>query len=138
MAGMPEQRVQLCGCSAGADYGRNRCTKLLQQTELNVVRGCVWECSTPSRQEFGKVLISIWRKVKRKALLMKFLARNYGGIVPKKIGDREGGRHECRIMTPFHFHWCPFIKEYALLLTNCTPCPQQLPASLPHGIGYTA
>jgi hypothetical protein len=34
-------------------------------------------------------------------------------------------------MTPFHFHWCPFVMEYALLLTNCTPCPQQLPASLP-------
>jgi hypothetical protein len=25
----------------------NRYTKLLQQTELNVVRGCVWGCSTP-------------------------------------------------------------------------------------------
>jgi hypothetical protein len=38
---------QLCGCSAGADYGCNGCTKLLQQTELNVVRGCVWGCFTP-------------------------------------------------------------------------------------------
>jgi hypothetical protein len=38
---------QLCGCSVGADYGCNRCTKLLQQTELNVARGCVWGCSTP-------------------------------------------------------------------------------------------
>ena len=29
-------------------------------------------------------LLSIWRKLKRKALLMaEFLARNYGGIVPK-------------------------------------------------------
>jgi hypothetical protein len=49
---------------------------------------------------------------------------------PKKFGDEEGGRHECWIMTPFHFHWCPFAKEYALLLTNCTPCHQQLPTSL--------
>jgi hypothetical protein len=24
----------------------------------------------------------------------------------------------------------PFVKEYALLLTNCTPCPQQLPATV--------
>ena len=31
----------------GADYGCNGCTKLLQQTELNVVRGCVWGCFTP-------------------------------------------------------------------------------------------
>jgi hypothetical protein len=28
-------------------------------------------------------LLSIWRKVKRKALLMKFLLKHYGGIVPK-------------------------------------------------------
>jgi hypothetical protein len=28
-------------------------------------------------------LLSIWQKVKRKALLMEFLARNYGGIAPK-------------------------------------------------------
>jgi hypothetical protein len=36
-------------------------------------------------------LLSIWRKVKRKALLMEFLGRNYRGIVfgPKKFG---GGR----------------------------------------------
>jgi hypothetical protein len=73
---------QLCGCSAGADYGCNGCTKLLQQTELNVAPGCVWGCSTPSRQEFGKV-VTIWRKEKRKALLMEFLARNYGEIVAK-------------------------------------------------------
>ena len=62
---------QLCGCSAGADYGCNGCTKLLQQTELNVARGCVWGCSTPSRQEFGKV-VTICRKEKRKTLLMEF------------------------------------------------------------------
>jgi hypothetical protein len=28
-------------------------------------------------------LLSIWRKVKRKALLMEFLLKHYGGIVPK-------------------------------------------------------
>jgi hypothetical protein len=33
-------------------------------------------------------LLSIWRKVKRKALIMEFLARNYGG---KTFGDGEGG-----------------------------------------------
>ena len=36
-------------------------------------------------------LLSIWRKVKRKALLMEFLARNYGGIVPKYMGVPDGG-----------------------------------------------
>ena len=76
---------QLCGCSAGADYGCNRCTKLLQQTELNVARGCVWGCSVfhPPVVRNSAKLLSIWRKVKRKALLMEFLARNYGGIVRK-------------------------------------------------------
>jgi hypothetical protein len=43
----------------GADYGCNRCTKLLQQTELNVARGCVWGVPPPSRQEFGKVVIHL-------------------------------------------------------------------------------
>jgi hypothetical protein len=28
-------------------------------------------------------LLSIWGKVKRKALLMEFLLKHYGGIVPK-------------------------------------------------------
>ena len=72
-AGMPEPRVQRvqvhplpfafstlwvqCGC---ADYGCNGCTKLLQQTELNVARGS--QCGgvpPPSRQEFGKVVIHL-------------------------------------------------------------------------------
>jgi hypothetical protein len=41
-------------------------------------------------------LLPIWRKLKRKALLMEFLARNYGGIVPNycirsaRIWCREG------------------------------------------------
>jgi hypothetical protein len=39
--------LKLCGRSAGADYGCNGCTKLLQQTELNVAQGSVWGCSTP-------------------------------------------------------------------------------------------
>jgi hypothetical protein len=78
----------------------------------------------PSRQEFGKVVIH-FAKGETESI-------TYGIFVfgPKKIGDEEGGRHECWIMTPFHFHWCPFVKEYALLLTNCTPCHPLLPASL--------
>ena len=87
---------QLCGCSAGADYGCNGCTKLFQQTELNVARGSVWGCSTTQSSGIRQSCYPL---------------------------------SECRIVTPFHFHWCPFVKEYALLLTNCTPCPQQLPAS---------
>jgi hypothetical protein len=72
---------QLCGCSAGADYGCNGCTKLLQQTELNVARGSVWGVLHPPVVRNSAKLLSIWRKVKRKALLMEVFARNYGGIV---------------------------------------------------------
>jgi hypothetical protein len=129
---------QLCGYSAGADYGCNGCTKLLQQTELNVARGSVWGCSTPhssgirqSCYPFGErcdgkhYLWNFWREITEELWLNNC-------IRSEKNWWREGRstRIECRIMTPFHFHWCPFVKEYALLLTNCTPCPQQLPASL--------
>ena len=68
-------------------------------------------------------LWNFWREITEELCLIIVFG-------PKKFGDGEGGRHECWIMTPFHFHWCPFVMEYALLLTNCTPCPQQLPASL--------
>jgi hypothetical protein len=57
--GMPEPRVQrvqvhplpfafsTLWVQCGADYRCNGCTKLLQQTELNIARGSVLGCSTP-------------------------------------------------------------------------------------------
>ena len=46
-------------------------------------RKCVGVFHPPVVRNSAK-LLSIWRKVKRKALLMEFLARNYGGIICSK------------------------------------------------------
>ena len=50
---------QLCGCSAGADYGCIGCTKLLQQTELTSLEDVCGGVPPRSRQDFGKVVIHL-------------------------------------------------------------------------------
>ena len=89
---------QLCGCSAGAVRVQCGCRLGVQPVHKTFTtdrikhrsRMCVGVFHPAVVRNSAK-LLSIWRKVKRKALLMEFLARNYGGIVPKYMGVPDGG-----------------------------------------------
>jgi hypothetical protein len=87
---MPEPRVQRvqvhplplwvqCGCRLGVQPVHKTFTtdRIKRRSRM-----CVGVFHPAVVRNSAK-LLSIWRKVKRKALLMEFLARNYGGIVPK-------------------------------------------------------
>jgi hypothetical protein len=55
----------------------------------------------PSRQEFGKVVIHL-AKGETESITYVIFGEKLIVFGPKKFGGGEGGRHECRIMTPFH------------------------------------
>jgi hypothetical protein len=67
-------RVQTMGVTGAQNFTTDRIKRRS--------RKCVGVFHPPVVRHSAK-LLSIWRKVKRKALLMEFLARNYGGIVAK-------------------------------------------------------
>ena len=103
---------QLCGCSSGADYGCNRCTMYVifaLSTEIwpkNEIKFLGNSCHVLVRKNFWPLKWYTDRKI---------------------FGDGGGGVvHRKKIFSGKIF----FIGEYALLLTNCTRCPQHLPASL--------
>ena len=95
LSGMPEPRVQRvqvhplpfafstlwvqCGCRLGVQPVHTTFTTDRIKSRSRICVGVFH----PAVVRNSAKLLSNWRKVKRKALLMEFLARNYGGIVPK-------------------------------------------------------
>jgi hypothetical protein len=67
-------------------------------------------------------LLSTWRKMKRKALLMEFLARNYGGTVAKYLYSVRKNLVAGREVDTNVGSWRHFIFIGALLLRSMPSC----------------
>ena len=130
---------QLCGCSASADYGCIGCTKLLQQTELNVARGCVWGCSTPQSSGIRQSCYPFGERWNGKHYLWNFywsiteeLCLN-NCIRSEKIWWR-GGRSTRMLdhyalsfsLVPFCYGVCPFVNQLHPLPSATSGIPRSM------------